>query len=139
MQNWRENSKGTQALKIDKQSDERLRSTFVDELTQSLCVGTTKSILNQINLRSLKVIKRYEDLGIGSIRYLSAFQNLLIAGGFNYSFTLISITERRVMTVKPVETSFEYIKSSLFTVINRNDILKLALSVCGCNYLFLYF
>ena len=139
MQNWKENSKGTQALKIDKQGNERFCSTCVDELTQSLFVGTDEGNLNQINLRSLKMIKRYQDLRIGYIICLSSFKNLLVVGGNNSRFTLINITERRVMTVKPVETSIQNIRSSLFTIIDRNNSLTAALSVCGRNYLLLYF
>ena len=136
MQNWRENSKGTQALKIDK-GNECFCSTFVDELTQSLFAGTTGSILKQVSLKSMKMIKKYSNLGIGRIELLSSFQNLLIAGGYNYRFSLINITERRVMTVEPVETSFKYFRSSLLSVINTYNNPKLALSVSGCNHLFL--
>ena len=138
MQSWKEGTRGTQVLKTIMQQDECINSIFVDEQSQSAFVGISKGDLNQINLRSQQVMKQYKNLGIGPIICLSSFNNLLFAGGNNNSFSLINITERRVLTVKPVKTSMRYIFSSHFTIINRNNNPTIALTVSGSKPLFLY-
>ena len=113
------------------QKDDFIHSVFVDELTQSLFVGTNNSNLNQLSLQSQKVIKKYQNLGIGDIIYTSSFNNLLFVGGDNYLFTIINITERRIIMIAPVETPMRGIYSSQFTIINWSNNPTVALTVCG--------
>ena len=46
IQSWRDRSKGTQVLKINKKGNEYFCSTFVDKLTQSVFVRNSESTVN---------------------------------------------------------------------------------------------
>ena len=138
MQNWRDKSRGTQVLKTIMQKNDYIFSILIDELTQSVFTGSMRSVVNQINLRSRKVVKKYPNLKIKSIMCLSSFNYLLLVGGDDYHFTLINITERRVLIVIPVETSMVTIYSSQFNIINRNNSPAVVLSVSGSKSLLLY-
>ena len=122
---------------------ERIRSILIDEQSQSAFVTTDEDNINQINLRSGKTIKRYSNLGIGSIFYFSSFENLLCVGADNRCFTLINIFKRRLLTIQPVNTRIRRIRRincSQFTILNRNNhpIVVLILSGGNSFLLFLY-
>ena len=105
MQSWKAESRGTQALKTIIKEDESIYCLLIDELTQSIFVGTSEDTINQINLRSQKTIKKYQNLKINYIRNLSSFNNLLFVGGTNEHLTLIKINEKRVLPFESVEMS----------------------------------
>ena len=129
IQNWKSKSKGTQVLKTRRRENDPIYYVLIDEPSQSVFEGSKSSILFQVDLRSQKTTKKYSGLGVGSISCLSSFENLLFIGGYNYCFTLINISERRVLTVKPVKVPFDFIHCCLFTIINHNNNPTVVLTV----------
>ena len=137
MQNWTKRSRGTQILKTIMKKDESIYSIFVDDLTQFVFLGSSESSLNQINLRSQKTIKRYTKLKIGILMCFSSLNDLLFVGGNKNRFTLINITERRVLLVKPANASIQYIYSSHFNVFKRENNIIVSMTVAGGEILLL--
>ena len=111
--------------------NEQIYRVFIDDRSQSVFVGFEERTLNQVDLRNKKMIKKYIDLGIEEITCLSSFDNLLLVGGDNYRFTLINISERRVLTVNALQTPIEQIKSAQFSIIDKNNKLTVALIISG--------
>ena len=138
MQNWKAGSRGTQVVEISLKENEEISSFCVDDQSQSVFFGTIRDCVHQVDLRSKKKIKKYSGFIIGSISYLSSFNNLLFVGSNNTFFSLISIRERRILTVGRVETLIKVIKSANFTILNRNDNSTVSLVLSGCKSLLLY-
>ena len=139
MQSWKAGSRGTQVVKTIRKWEEEITCVLIDERSRSVFVGTNGKVLNQISLQSKKKIKKYSDLEIGRIQCLSSFHNLIFVGGYNdYRFTLISIVERKMLTIEPVTISINWIKCSKFTVINQNNNLTAIISVSGGKPKLLY-
>ena len=131
MQSWKPGSRGTQVLKTFMNKYEGVCSVLIDDWSQSVFAGSSKSTLIQIDMRSQKIIKKYSKLGIGKIICLSSFNNLLYVGGNKYCFTLIYTRERRILIVEPVKTPILLMKSSQFSIINLNNYPRIALDVSG--------
>ena len=136
MQSFKEGSRGTQILKATKQENEHINYFSIHEGNQSVFVATSDCIIYQIDLQNQKITKTYSDLEIESISCLSSFKNLLFVGGRNYCFTLIDISERRVLTIQPIKTQIRSIEFCQFTVICRNNHPIIALIVYGSKSLF---
>ena len=137
MQSWKAGSRGTQIVNTPMREDEKLSCIWIDDRSLSVFIGTNRSNLNQMNLRSQKTIEKYSDLGIGKINSLSSFDNLLFVGGNIFQFILINIIRRRALTFYPISSPIGSIHSSQFTIINRNSNLTVSLTICGCKCLFI--
>ena len=139
MQSWKAGSRGTQILKIMKPTfGYRFANFFIHELTQSVFVGFHGGGLNQTNLRSQKIIKKYQNIKIGPILYLSSYNNLLCLGGNCYRFCILDITKRKVLLYEDVHPWMRNTISFHFTVIKRNNNPIVALAVSGRKSLLLY-
>ena len=128
IQSLRANSKGTQILKTI-MNHEDISCVLIDDNSQSAFVGSL-NWLNQIDLRSQKVMN-YSDLKIRKIKSLTSIHNRLFVKSYNYTFSLINITKRRILTIDSIKTRISLISTSQFTIINWNNNPTATLTIAG--------
>ena len=136
MQSWKPGSRGTQVLKMFKREYENISCVLIDDQSQYLFVGAYEDNLNQIDLRSKKMIKIYTKLRIGEFRFMSSFGKLISMRGYDNYLKLINIVEKRVVTVKKLYIYIRQIDSVQFNVISRNNMPTVTLTVSGGKPLF---
>ena len=135
IQSWKEGSRGTQILKASALRDGNICTSLIHEKSQSVFVATDRNIINQVNLRSRKIVKKYLDLGIGSIFCLSSLDTLLCVGGENCRFVLIDILKKRFLMFEYLKMPRKWFDCSRFTIIKQNNHPAVALIFIGSKLL----